>query len=100
MISPLGANWSLQNQVGDSICRDSSSTLPQPTEDGRSEALSISYMVVEREYMQGVRIKERIRQHSEITHNKNNKQDKFSVKQVKKSSCIRTFFLKIVKSII
>jgi hypothetical protein len=99
-ISPLDANWSLQNQVGDCICRDSSSTLPQPTDDGRSEALSISYMVVEREYMQGVRIKERIRQHSKITHNKNDKQDQFSVKQVKKSSRIRTFFLKIVKSII
>jgi 1-phosphatidylinositol-4-phosphate 5-kinase len=86
-ISPLDAN-----------CRDSSSTLLQTADEGRSDASSMSYKVVEREYAQGVLIRERTLLYLEVTHDKSKRQDEFCVKRVKKSSCIWTF-LKTIKSI-
>ncbi|PNY04144.1 phosphatidylinositol-4-phosphate 5-kinase [Trifolium pratense] len=78
--------------------RDSASTLLQTADEGRSDASSMSYKVVEMEYVLGVLIRKRTLQYLEITHDKNKRQDKFSAKQVKKSSGIRTF-LKTIKSI-
>lgn len=97
----LDANWSLQNPSGDCICRDSSSALLQTSNEGQSEASGMSNMVSEREYMQGVLIMERIKQYSEILHNKNKRQNKFSMKPVKKSSFMdifedrRSYYLKL-----
>ncbi|KAJ1405392.1 Phosphatidylinositol-4-phosphate 5-kinase, core [Sesbania bispinosa] len=83
--SSLEANWSLQNPAGDCICRDSPPTLQQTFDEGN---------------MQGVLIMERTRKYSEVPH-KNKRQNKFSVKQVKKSSFIdifgssRSYYLKL-----
>ncbi|KAJ1386130.1 Phosphatidylinositol-4-phosphate 5-kinase, core [Sesbania bispinosa] len=98
--SSLEANWNLQNPAGDCICRDSPPTLPQTFDEGQSEASGTSTLVYEREYMQGVLIMERTRKYSEVPH-KNKRQNKFSVKQVKKSSFIdifgssRSYYLKL-----
>ncbi|XP_061365705.1 phosphatidylinositol 4-phosphate 5-kinase 7-like isoform X2 [Gastrolobium bilobum] len=88
--SSLDANWSLHDPADDCICRDSSPTLLQSFHDGQSEASGISTLVYEREYMQGVLIMERTRNYSDISH-KNERQNKFSVKQVKESSCVDVF---------
>jgi 1-phosphatidylinositol-4-phosphate 5-kinase len=84
-------NWGHQNPDGDCICRDSSSALLQTSNDGQSEVSGMSNTVFEREYMQGVLIVERIKQYSEISHNKTKKQNKFSMKQAKKNSFIGVF---------
>ena len=85
--------WALQNPDG--------STLLQISNKGQSEPSGVSPLLIEREYMQGVLIVEKIRQYSEVTHNnkKNKKHDAFSVKKVKKRSCIWAFF-KTIKAII
>ncbi|RDX95645.1 Phosphatidylinositol 4-phosphate 5-kinase 8, partial [Mucuna pruriens] len=98
--SSLDENWNLQDLAGDCICRDSSPTSSQTFNESQSEASGMNTWAYEREYMQGVLISERIRNHSEMS-NKNKRQNKFSVKQVKKSSWIdnfggrRSYYLKL-----
>ncbi|XP_068470286.1 phosphatidylinositol 4-phosphate 5-kinase 7-like isoform X2 [Phaseolus vulgaris] len=98
--SSLDSNFSLQNPAGDCICRDSSPSVSQTLNESQSEASLSPSLVYEREYMQGVLIMERTRHYSEIPH-KNKRQNKFSVKQVKKSSWIdilggrRSYYLKL-----
>ncbi|TKY60168.1 Phosphatidylinositol 4-phosphate 5-kinase 8 [Spatholobus suberectus] len=98
--SSLDENWNLHDPSGDCICRDSSPTLSQTFNESQSEASGMNSLVYEREYMQGVLIMERIRNYSETSH-KNKRQNKFSVKQVKKSSWIdifggrQTYYLKL-----
>lgn len=89
--SLLDENCVIQSPADDCICRDSSSALPRISNEGQSEVSVVSNMVFEREYMQGVLIVERLREYSEKPHNKNKRQSKFSMKQVKKSSFIGTF---------
>lgn len=99
--SLLDENHVIQNPADDCICRDSSSALPRTSNEGQSEVSVMSNMVFEREYMQGVLIVERLRDCSEKPHNKNKRQSKFSMKQVKKSSFIgtiqnrRSYYLKL-----
>ncbi|XP_020213539.1 phosphatidylinositol 4-phosphate 5-kinase 7 [Cajanus cajan] len=98
--SSLDSNWNLQDPAGDCICRDSSPTLSQTFSESQSEASGVNSLVFEREYMQGVLIMERTRNNSEMSH-KNKRQNKFSMKQVKKSSWIdifggrRSYYLKL-----
>ena len=98
--SSLDSNWGLRDPSGDCICCDSSTKSSQSFNEGQSEASGNSTLVYEREYMQGVLIMERIRRYSEISHT-NKRQNKFSVKQVKKSSCMdifggrRSYYLKL-----
>ncbi|RZB96628.1 Phosphatidylinositol 4-phosphate 5-kinase 7 isoform C [Glycine soja] len=98
--SSLDANCILQDPAGGCICRDSSPTLSQTFNESQSEATSVNSLVYEREYMQGVLIMERIRNYSEMPH-KNKRQNKYSVKQVKKGSWIdifggsRSYYLKL-----
>ncbi|XP_027345968.1 phosphatidylinositol 4-phosphate 5-kinase 7-like isoform X2 [Abrus precatorius] len=97
--SSLNANWNLQDPAGDCICRDSP-TLLETFNESQSEASDMNSLVYEREYMQGVLIMEKSRNCSDTSH-KNKRQNKFSVKQVKKSSCIdifggrRSYYLKL-----
>ncbi|CAL5214326.1 unnamed protein product [Lathyrus oleraceus] len=99
--SLLDANWEHHNSSEDCICRDSSSALSQTSNDDPSEVSGKSNMAFEREYMQGVLLVERIRKFSEIPHNKIKRQNKFSVKQVKKKSFVgkiqnrRSYYLKL-----
>lgn len=96
----LDANWSHCHPALDCISHDSSLTLSHAFDEGQSEASGKSTLVYEREYMQGVLIMERISEYSELSH-KNKRQNKFSVKQVKKSSCVdifggsRSYYLKL-----
>jgi 1-phosphatidylinositol-4-phosphate 5-kinase len=79
--------WSLQNPDGGRICANCSS--------------GVKPLIIEREYMKGVLIVEKIRQYSKVTHNKKNKkQDAFNIaKKVKQRSCVWAF-LNTIKAII
>ncbi|KAK7359084.1 hypothetical protein VNO77_01030 [Canavalia gladiata] len=88
--SSLDPNWIRRDPAGDCICRDSLPTPSQTFNESQSEASGTNSLVYEREYMQGVLIMERIRNYSEIAH-KNKRQNKFSAKQVKKSSIFNIF---------
>ncbi|XP_047153536.1 phosphatidylinositol 4-phosphate 5-kinase 7-like isoform X2 [Vigna umbellata] len=98
--SSLDSNFSLHNPSVDCICHDSSPSLSQSLNESQSEASLSPSLVYEREYMQGVLNMERIRHYSEMPH-KNKRQNKLSVKQVKKSSWIdifggrRSYYLKL-----
>ncbi|KAK7247313.1 hypothetical protein RIF29_42194 [Crotalaria pallida] len=98
--SSLDANRSLHDTAGECICHGSSSTVSQNFDEEKSEESGTSSEVYEREYMQGVLIMERTRKYSESSH-KNKRQNKFSVKPVKKSSFMdifggrRTYYLKL-----
>ncbi|XP_057416588.1 phosphatidylinositol 4-phosphate 5-kinase 7-like isoform X2 [Lotus japonicus] len=94
------ANWSIENPAGDCICCDSAPTLSQTLNEGQPEASGNRALVYEREYVQGVLIMERVGKYSDVSH-KNKRPNKFSMKQVKKSSFMdilggrRTYYLKL-----
>ncbi|KAJ1435008.1 Phosphatidylinositol-4-phosphate 5-kinase, core [Sesbania bispinosa] len=96
----LDTNWSTRDPAQDCICNDSSLTLHHAFDEDQPEASGKSTLVYEREYIQGVLIMERISECSESSH-KNKQHNKFSVKQVKKSSCVdifggqRSYYLKL-----
>ncbi|RYR64605.1 hypothetical protein Ahy_A03g010680 isoform A [Arachis hypogaea] len=98
--SSLDSSWGVQDPAGDCICHDSSTKSSQSFKEAQSDAPGNCTKVYEREYMQGVLIMERVRSYSEVSHT-NKQQNKFSVKQVKKSTCIdifggrRSHFLKL-----
>ncbi|TKY71345.1 Phosphatidylinositol 4-phosphate 5-kinase 8 [Spatholobus suberectus] len=88
--SSLNMNLIPHDPAQDFVCDDSSLTLSNAFDEDQSEASGKSTFVYEREYIQGVLIMERISECSESSH-KNKQQNKFSVKQVKKSSCLDIF---------
>ncbi|KAI4296247.1 hypothetical protein L6164_036220 [Bauhinia variegata] len=98
--SSLDENVMLCDHALEGVSHDSSHNFAQTFGEGQPEEPHQSNSVHEREYMQGVLIMERIRKHSESS-DKNKRQNKFSVKQVKKSSCLdifrgrRSYYLKL-----
>ncbi|RZB97596.1 Phosphatidylinositol 4-phosphate 5-kinase 8 isoform D [Glycine soja] len=88
--SSLKINLIRNDSAQDCVCHDSSLPLSNAVDDDQSEASSESTLVYEREYVQGVLIMERISECSESSRRKK-QQNKFSVKQVKKSSCLDIF---------
>ncbi|KAK8469105.1 hypothetical protein PHAVU_006G214700 [Phaseolus vulgaris] len=99
--SSLKINLVRDDSAQDCVCHDSSLALSNDLDEDQSEASSVkSTLVYEREYVQGVLIMERISECSESSRKKK-QQNKFSVKQVKKSSCLdnfqgqRSYYLKL-----
>ncbi|KAI4299000.1 hypothetical protein L6164_032500 [Bauhinia variegata] len=98
--SSLDGNFNLCDRALEGISHDSSCRLSHTSDESQPDGPDKSSLVYEREYMQGVLIMERIRKHSE-SPNKNKWQNKFSVKQVKKNSCLdifrgrRSYYLKL-----
>ncbi|KAH1145578.1 hypothetical protein GLYMA_15G046400v4 [Glycine max] len=98
--SSLKINLIRSDSAQDCVCHDSSLTLSNALDGDQSEASGESTLVYEREYVQGVLIMERICECSESSREKK-QQNKFSVKQVKKSSCLdifegrRSYYLKL-----
>ncbi|XP_027336794.1 phosphatidylinositol 4-phosphate 5-kinase 7-like isoform X1 [Abrus precatorius] len=96
----LDTSCSPHDPAQDCICHDSSLTLSHGFDEGQSEASGKSTLVYEREYIQGVLIMEKISEYSDSLH-KSKEQNKFSVNQVKKSSCVdifggqQSYFLKL-----
>ncbi|KAH7575720.1 hypothetical protein JRO89_XS02G0202600 [Xanthoceras sorbifolium] len=88
--SSLGENRNLQDPAGEFICDNSSCKLSHVTNEGQSEVQDGSTIVFEREYVQGVLITEKIRNYAEVPH-KGKQRSKFSVKEVKRSSCVDIF---------
>lgn len=72
------------------ISHDTSGILTSTSDEGQHEVQESSTVVYEREYMQGVLIKERARNYTERPH-KNKTRSKFSVNEVKKRSCVDIF---------
>ncbi|KAL2342185.1 hypothetical protein Fmac_010125 [Flemingia macrophylla] len=88
--SSLNLNLIPQDPAQDFACDESSLIVSDSFDEDQSEASGKSTLVYEREYIQGVLIMERISECSESSH-KNKQQNKFSVKHVKKSSCLNSF---------
>ncbi|XVF45760.1 hypothetical protein PTKIN_Ptkin02bG0232000 [Pterospermum kingtungense] len=80
-------NCRLSDSGRDLIHHNSSGTFSLDSDAGQSEVQENTAIVYEREYMQGVLIKERIRDYTELSK-KAEKKTKHHVKETKKSSCV------------
>ncbi|KAL7235812.1 hypothetical protein ACSBR1_019158 [Camellia fascicularis] len=69
---------------------DTSSMLSHSADGAQREVQDNTTVVFEREYMQGVLVKERIRKSSGLSYKSKNR-NKFHAKEVKKSSCVNIF---------
>lgn len=85
----LNENYSPRDPSLDIICHNPSCTSFHTSEEGRNES-DKTIIVYEREYMQGVLIKERIRNYAEISQ-KCKQRNKFQSNDSKKSSCLDIF---------
>lgn len=86
-ITMSGDNWSVRDPK-ESVCRNSSS-LSTASEDNQSESQDNNTVVYEREYVQGVLIKERMRNYSQCQKAKG--KSKFHAEEVKKKTCVGFF---------
>ena len=87
----LKENRSSSSSARDLLCQDSSCSLSNSTmEVDQSDSQDSDTLVYEREYMQGVLIKERVRNSTEVSP-KCKEQNKFHTDKVKKASCIDMF---------
>ncbi|KAL3538555.1 hypothetical protein ACH5RR_001921 [Cinchona calisaya] len=86
----LGEDSALADISADVISNDSSSLLSHHSEDDQSDSQGNSAVSCEREYMQGVLIKERIRSISGLSL-KSKQRRKFHAKEVKSKSCVDIF---------
>ena len=86
----LKENCSSSDSARDILFHDSSCTLFNSSEVGQQESQEGNTLVYEREYMQGVLIKEKMRNYAEIPR-KHKEHNKFHADQVKKNSCIDIF---------
>ncbi|KAH7518800.1 hypothetical protein FEM48_Zijuj09G0209400 [Ziziphus jujuba var. spinosa] len=85
----LNENWNPHDPGRDFICHDSSCTSFHTSEEGQHESDN-NTLVYEREYTQGVLIKETVRNYAEISQ-KYKQQNKFHGKDLSKSSCLGIF---------
>lgn len=88
--SSLDENRSLCDPATEFLCHNSSCMLLPPSDESQSNIQDGSPVVYEREYMQGVLIKEKVRNYTELPH-KGKPRNKLSVKEVKKRSCVDIF---------
>lgn len=86
----LKENWSRSDSARDFLCQDSTCTLSNTSEVRQHESQDSNTLVYEREYMQGVLIKEKMRNYAELPR-KHKEHNKFHADEVKKSSCIDIF---------
>ncbi|KAL0454442.1 UNVERIFIED_CONTAM: Phosphatidylinositol 4-phosphate 5-kinase [Sesamum latifolium] len=85
----LDDDWDSSSSVREMMSRERSCVLSQSFRDGQNEFPDNETVAYEREYMQGVLIKERIRNISKLSH-KTKQQLKFA-KEVKRSSWVDIF---------
>ncbi|KAL2231427.1 UNVERIFIED_CONTAM: Phosphatidylinositol 4-phosphate 5-kinase 8 [Sesamum indicum] len=85
----LDDDWDSSSSVREMMSRERSCVLSQSFRDGQNEFPDNQTVAYEREYMQGVLIKERIRNISKLSH-KTKQQLKFA-KEVKRSSWVDIF---------
>ncbi|XVE94056.1 hypothetical protein REPUB_Repub01dG0247400 [Reevesia pubescens] len=83
-------NSRLSDSGREFIHHNSSGTFSLDSDAGQSEVQENTAVVYEREYMQGVMIKERIRDYTELSQ-KAEKKTKCHAKEAKKSSCVGIF---------
>ncbi|XVE48669.1 hypothetical protein DITRI_Ditri01bG0021100 [Diplodiscus trichospermus] len=83
-------NSRLSDSGREFICRNSSGTFSLDSEAGQSEVQENNAVVYEREYMQGVMIKERVRAYTELSQ-KAEKQTTHHAKETRKRSCAGFF---------
>ncbi|XP_038681946.1 phosphatidylinositol 4-phosphate 5-kinase 7-like isoform X2 [Tripterygium wilfordii] len=86
----LGDSCRLYDPAKDLTCHDFSGRLSHASDLGPSDAKDYSAVIYEREYMQGVLTKERIRNFAELSQ-KTKKNNKFRVEKVKGHSCVDIF---------
>ncbi|KAJ7946634.1 Phosphatidylinositol-4-phosphate 5-kinase family protein [Quillaja saponaria] len=82
----LNADWTLCDPAQECIGHDSFRTFSHTSDEVQSEAPDIGFVVYEREYVQGVLIREGIMNSSVLPH-KNKRQYKFSARKAKKLPC-------------
>ncbi|KAJ9158596.1 hypothetical protein P3X46_024161 [Hevea brasiliensis] len=85
----LDENWSPCDSARELMSREPSCVLSHAPNEGQRGVQHLSAVVYEREYMQGVLIKERIR-NTEPLH-KTKQKNKFNMKEAKKKSCVDIF---------
>nr|GMD08878.1 phosphatidylinositol 4-phosphate 5-kinase 8 [Ipomoea batatas] len=85
----LVSDWIIDDSR-EMLPEDASSMLSNNSLDGQSDLLDNSTVAYEREYMQGVLIKERVRTVTRLSL-KSKQKRKFHAKEVKRSSCIDFF---------
>jgi 1-phosphatidylinositol-4-phosphate 5-kinase len=88
--SLLEENWSLCDPARDFRCHESSGMSSYTFEEDQHESQDNSTLFYEREYMQGVLTKERIRKYTESSR-KTKQHKKFNVKETTRSSCLDFF---------
>ncbi|XP_015580936.1 phosphatidylinositol 4-phosphate 5-kinase 8 isoform X2 [Ricinus communis] len=81
--------WGPCDSSRESIYEEPSCVLSQASNSALREGLAKSTIIYEREYMQGVLVKERIR--SKEPSHKSKQKNKFHVKEAKKKSCVDIF---------
>ncbi|PON92325.1 Phosphatidylinositol-4-phosphate 5-kinase [Trema orientale] len=86
----LKENWRRSDSARDFLCHDTSCTLSNSSEVGQLELQDNNALVYEREYMQGVLIKEKIGNYAEVPQ-EHKEHNKFHADEVKKKSCIDIF---------
>ncbi|OAY44913.1 phosphatidylinositol 4-phosphate 5-kinase 8 isoform X2 [Manihot esculenta] len=85
----LHENWSPCDSARELICHEPSCSFPCATNEGQREVQGKSTVVYEREYMQGVLIKQRIKNAEPFRKIK--QKNKFHTTEAKKKSCIDIF---------
>ncbi|KAK9287452.1 hypothetical protein L1049_015873 [Liquidambar formosana] len=86
----LHEELSLCDPARECISHDASCMLSNTSDEGQCEVKENSTLIYEREYMQGVLLKERIRNNAELSHRSKQK-SKFHMKEVKKKSFVGNF---------
>ncbi|GKV24257.1 hypothetical protein SLEP1_g33889 [Rubroshorea leprosula] len=87
-LSDVNSNRS--NAAGDIMRNDSSFRMSHASDGSQSEGQDNNAVVYEREYMQGICIKEILRSSTELSHN-TKQPNKFHSQEAKKSSCASIF---------
>ncbi|KAF2293797.1 hypothetical protein GH714_004811 [Hevea brasiliensis] len=85
----LDENWSPHETARELICHEPSFVLSHASNEGQTEVHDRSTLVYEREYMQGVLIKEGIK--NTEPSRKTKQKNKFHMKEAKKKSCVDIF---------
>ncbi|TYJ40770.1 hypothetical protein E1A91_A04G163500v1 [Gossypium mustelinum] len=90
MSSKTAESSGLSDSGREFVHHNSSGTFSFDSDAGQSELQENTAVIYEREYMQGVMIKERIRDYNELSK-KAEKKTKFHAKETQKSSCVGIF---------
>ncbi|KAK2966650.1 hypothetical protein RJ640_002348 [Escallonia rubra] len=90
MSMSLEEDWSLGDSAREFSSYDTSGMLSTSSDEGQQDEQDNNNWVHEREYMQGVLIKERMKEGAGLSY-KSKQQRKFNAKEAKKKSCVDIF---------